>query len=33
MNSVHISELTWPVYDAKVRDGKTPVLIPVGALE
>lgn len=26
MNSVHISEPTWPVYDAKVRDGKTPVL-------
>ena len=33
MNSVHISELSWPVYDELVRNGKTPVLIPVGALE
>lgn len=31
--SVHISELTWVDYDAKVRDGSTPVLLPVGALE
>ena len=31
MKSVHISELTWPDYDVKVRDGRTPVLIPVGA--
>lgn len=33
MNSVHISELSWPIYDEKVRDGRTPVLIPIGALE
>lgn len=33
MKSVHISELAWPEYDARVRDGRTPVLIPVGALE
>lgn len=33
MNSVHISELSWPVYDEKVREGQTIVMIPVGALE
>jgi creatinine amidohydrolase len=30
---VLISELTWTEYDARVRDGSTPVLLPVGALE
>jgi creatinine amidohydrolase len=33
MDSVHISELSWPVYDEKVRDGRTVVLLPIGALE
>lgn len=32
-HSPHISELTWPVYDAKVKNGQTVVMIPVGALE
>ncbi|WP_028914140.1 creatininase [Pseudorhodobacter ferrugineus] len=27
------AELTWPVYDAAVRDGKTPILIPIGSME
>lgn len=27
------AELTWPVYDARVRDGKTPILIPIGSME
>lgn len=30
---VQISEMPWTVYDEKVRSGKTPVLLPVGALE
>ncbi|MEJ8837451.1 creatininase [Ramlibacter sp. AN1133] len=33
MDSVHISELSWPVYDEKVRHGRTVVLLPIGALE
>jgi creatinine amidohydrolase len=28
-----IADLTWTEYDARVRDGTTPVLLPVGALE
>lgn len=31
--SVFAYELTWPVYDRLVRDGDTPILIPVGSLE
>lgn len=27
------AELTWPDYDIAVRDGKTPILIPLGAME
>lgn len=27
------AELTWPVYDAAVRDGATPILIPIGSME
>lgn len=27
------SELTWPDYDAAIRDGKTPILIPIGSME
>ncbi|MCU9848981.1 creatininase [Defluviimonas sp. WL0024] len=27
------SELTWPVYDEKVRHGATPILIPIGSME
>jgi len=31
--SVFAAELTWPVYDALVRDGKTPILLPIGSME
>lgn len=27
------AELTWPVYDKAVRDGATPILIPIGSME
>lgn len=27
------SELTWPDYHAAVRDGRTPILIPIGSME
>jgi creatinine amidohydrolase len=27
------TELTWPDYDAAVRDGLTPILIPIGSME
>ncbi|MCO4840098.1 MAG: creatininase [Rhodobacteraceae bacterium] len=27
------AELTWPVYHAAVRDGTTPILIPIGSME
>lgn len=33
MDSVHIAELSWPVYDEKVKHGRTVVLLPIGALE
>ncbi len=33
MNTVRIAEMAWPEYDAKVKDGKTMVLLPIGALE
>ncbi len=32
-NTAFASELTWPDYDAAVRDGTTPILIPIGAME
>jgi creatinine amidohydrolase len=32
-NSVFIGEMNWREYDARVRDGETPVLLPVGSLE
>ena len=31
--STFASELTWPVYDAAVRSGATPILIPLGSME
>lgn len=31
--SVFASELTWPDYDAAVRDGQTAILIPIGSME
>ena len=31
--SAFASELTWPVYDAAVRSGATPILIPLGSME
>ena len=31
--SAFASELTWPDYDAAVRNGQTPILIPIGAME
>lgn len=31
--SVMIGELAWPEYNQQVKDGKTTVLIPIGALE
>jgi creatinine amidohydrolase len=33
MNNVRIAELAWPEYDARVKDGQTMVLLPIGALE
>lgn len=33
MNNVRIAELAWPEYDARVKNGKTMVLLPIGALE
>ena len=32
-DNVRIAEIPWTDYDARVRDGKTMVLLPVGALE
>ncbi|HXH04485.1 MAG TPA: creatininase [Candidatus Competibacteraceae bacterium] len=32
-DSVFIGELTWKEYEARVRDGKAVVMLPVGALE
>ncbi len=26
-------ELTWPEYDRRMRDGRTPLIVPIGALE
>jgi creatinine amidohydrolase len=31
--SAFASELTWPIYDAAVRSGTTPILIPLGSME
>lgn len=33
LSSAFASELTWPDYDAAVRDGETPILIPIGSME
>lgn len=33
MGSVFVGELFWPDYHLRVKDGKTPVLVPVGSLE
>ena len=27
------AELAWPDFQAKVKDGKTPILIPLGSME
>ncbi|PTM96075.1 creatininase [Mycoplana dimorpha] len=32
-DSVFAAELPWPDYDAKVRDGTVPILIPIGSME
>lgn len=32
-SSAFASELTWPDYDAAVRNGETPILIPIGSME
>ena len=26
-------ELTWPEYDKRMRDGRTPIIVPIGSLE
>jgi creatinine amidohydrolase len=31
--TVFAAELSWPDYDARVRDGSTPILLPVGSME
>lgn len=31
--TVFAAELTWPDYDAAVRDGRRPMLIPIGSME
>ena len=33
LTSAFASELTWPDYDAAVRGGKTPIIIPIGSME
>jgi len=33
LSSAFASELTWPDYDAAVRDGAAPILIPLGSME
>jgi creatinine amidohydrolase len=33
MRTAFAAELTWPEYDAAVRGGGTPILLPVGAME
>ena len=32
-DTVFASELTWPDYDAAVKTGQTPILIPIGSME
>ena len=32
-HTVFAAELSWPDYDACVRDGSTPILLPVGSME
>lgn len=31
--TVFAAELSWPDYDARVRDGSVPILIPIGSME
>ncbi len=31
--SVFAAELSWPDYEASVRDGATPILLPIGSME
>jgi creatinine amidohydrolase len=31
--SVFADELSWPDYDQRVRDGSTPILLPIGSME
>jgi len=31
--TVFAAELTWPVYDERVRDGRTAILLPIGSME
>ena len=31
--SVFAAELSWPDYDRRVRDGSTPILLPIGSME
>ncbi|MBX9454614.1 MAG: creatininase [Rhizobium sp.] len=31
--TVFAAELSWPDYDARVKDGSTPILLPVGSME
>ena len=33
LTTAFAQELTWPDYDAAIRDGKTPILIPIGSME
>lgn len=33
LSSAFASELTWPEYEAAVRGGQTPILIPIGSME
>ncbi len=32
-NTVFAAELSWPDYDALVRDGSVPILLPIGSME
>jgi creatinine amidohydrolase len=32
-DTVRMAELTWPDYDARVRGGRTPLLVPIGSTE
>lgn len=32
-DTVFAAELTWPDYDSRVREGTTPILLPIGSME